>query len=76
ASPTISVSSKVLAEKKAGRPHDAQENTCRHRPGEVMAMIDVLIHFFGSKVDFILEMFCRCKRYVRYFEVVYITVSR
>ena len=41
-----------------------------------MAMIDVLIHFFGSKVDFILEMFCRCKRYVRYFEVVYITVSR
>ncbi len=41
-----------------------------------MAMIDVLVHFFGSKVDFILEMFCRCKRYVRYCEVIHIAVCR
>ncbi len=59
ASLTISVSGKVLTEKQAGWAHDAQENTCRHRPGEVMTVIDVFVDLFGSKVDFILGIFCR-----------------
>ena len=59
ASLTISVAGKVLTEKQAGWAHDAQENTCRHRPGEVMTMIDILVDLFGGKVDFVSKIFCR-----------------